>query len=268
MYRLCRQIRFCVNPFSAETVDRQGGYNSYSGRPGGDGLAIYFGLWVELAGQLDARTGFVINVTEIDKVVRDSVVPIFDRTIKEKFGREEHISFESISGMIREGWGRLIGKFAPAEVSRLCLELSPFKKITIKGEDRQMYYFSEKFEFAATHTLWNAQLSDEENFNAFGKCANPAGHGHNYIVEVTAANEDGKPFSGGKFEDIVKRDFIDLVDHKNLNVDVDKFKACNPTVENIAVYAWQQLNGKIIGAKLDCITVWENDRTYCSYRGE
>jgi len=257
-----------VNPFPVETVDWQGGCNSYSGRPSGEGLAIYFGLWVELAGRLNARTGFVINVTEIDRVVRDSVVPIFDRAIKEKFGRGEHISFESISGMLREGWGRLAGKFAPAVLNSLCLELSPFRKITIKQEDRRMYYFSEKFEFAATHTLWNAQLGEKENYNAFGKCANPAGHGHNYIVEVTAANEDGKPFSGGKFEDIVKRDFIDLVDHKNLNVDVDKFKACNPTVENIAAFGWEQLNGKLIGAKLDCITVWENDRTRCSYRGD
>jgi len=268
VHKLCRQIRFFVNPFPAETVDCQGGCNSYSGRPGGEGLAIYFGLWVELAGQLNVRTGFVINVTEIDRVVRDSVVPIFDETIKEKFGRAESVSFESISEMLREGASQLAGKFAPAELNSLCLELSPFRKITIKQEDRRMYYFSEKFEFAATHMLWNEQLSEEENFNAFGKCANPAGHGHNYIVEVTAANEDGVSFSGGKFEDVVKRDFIDLVDHKNLNVDVDKFKACNPTVENIAAFAWQQLNGKIIGAKLDCITVWENDRTRCSYRGD
>ncbi len=130
-----------------------------------------------------------------------------------------------------------------------------------------MYYFSEKFEFAATHTLWNEQLSEEENFNAFGKCANPAGHGHNYIVEVTAANEDGVSFSGGKFEDVVKREFVDIVDHTNLNVDVDKFGACNPTVENIAAFAWEKLERKLDGAKLDCITVWENDRTYCCYRG-
>ena len=266
MHKLCRQIRFCVNPFEAELGKGEG--NSYSALPGGEGLAIYFGLWVELAGQLNARTGFVINVTEIDSVVRDSVLPIFDGAIKEKFGQAESVSFEAISGMLREGASQLAGKFAPAELNSLCLELSPFRKITIKQEDRRMYYFSEKFEFAATHMLWNEQLSEKENFNAFGKCANPAGHGHNYIVEVTAANEDGKPFSGGKFEDIVKRDFIDLVDHKNLNVDVDKFKACNPTVENIAVFAWEQLNGKITDAKLDCITVWENDRTYCSYRGE
>ena len=65
-----------------------------------------------------------------------------------------------------------------------------------------MYYFSEKFEFAATHTLWNEKLSEEENFDAFGKCANPAGHGHNYIVEVTAANEDGTAFGSGRFEGI------------------------------------------------------------------
>jgi len=266
VHKLSRQIRFCINPFEVETGHGEG--NSYSARPGGEGLAIYLALWVELAGELDKQTGFVINVTEIDRVVRKSVVSIFDRTIKAKFGAAESVSLKAILGMLREGWGELAGKFGQAELSRLCLELSPFRKITIKGEDRQMYYFSEKFEFAATHTLWNEQFSEEENFNAFGKCANPAGHGHNYIIEVTAANEDGVLFSGGKFEDVVKREFIDIVDHKNLNVDVERFGACNPTVENIAAFAWEQLAGKLDGAKLDCITVWENDRTCCSYRGE
>ena len=266
MHKLSRQIRFCVNPFPVEAGDGDG--NSYSARPGGEGLAIYLALWVELAGQLNGQTGFVINVTEIDRVVRKTVLPIFDRTIKEKFGAAESVSFESILKMLRESWGLLAGEFAPAGVSRLCLELSPFRKITIKGEDRRMYYFSEKFEFAATHTLWNDEFSEEENFNAFGKCANPAGHGHNYIVEIAAANEDGVSFSGGKFEDIVKREFVNLVDHKNLNVDVSRFGECNPTVENIAAFAWEQLNGKFDSAKLDCVTVWENDRTCCSYRGE
>ena len=58
-----------------------------------------------------------------------------------------------------------------------------------------------------------------------------------------------------------------IVDHKNLNVDVEKFATTNPTVENIAVFAWERLNGKFAEAKLHCITVWETDKTCCSYYG-
>ncbi len=129
---------------------------------------------------------------------------------------------------------------------------------------------SEKFEFAAMHTLWNDKFDRQHNFELFGKCANPTGHGHNYVIEVTvkAAVEDGD-FCVGKFEKIVDDEFIQLVDHKNLNVDVAEFDGRNPTVENIAAFAWEKLTGKFRKTG-DCllfsVTVWETDRTYCTYR--
>jgi len=130
-----------------------------------------------------------------------------------------------------------------------------------------MLYFSEKFEFAATHKLWNEDFSDERNFEVFGKCANPTGHGHNYIVEVTIKKPTGQgSLCIGDFEKVVDEELIKAVDHKNLNVDIDEFSKSNPTVENIAAFAWNRLVGKFADA-LHCITVWETDRTYCSYYG-
>jgi 6-pyruvoyltetrahydropterin/6-carboxytetrahydropterin synthase len=124
---------------------------------------------------------------------------------------------------------------------------------------------SEKFEFAATHTLWNDSFSPERNKEVFGKCANPAGHGHNYIVEVTAASKDGSRFDVGQFQQVINDEFISLVDHKNLNVDVDEFSKTIPTVENITTFAWGRLVGKFPAADLISITVWESDRMYCTY---
>jgi len=60
---------------------------------------------------------------------------------------------------------------------------------------------------------------------------------------------------------------IKLVDHKNLNAEVEEFGKTNPTVENIAVFAWNKLAGKFSESPLHCITVWETDKTYCSYYG-
>ena len=131
-----------------------------------------------------------------------------------------------------------------------------------------MVYFSEKFEFAAMHTLWNDKFSDQRNAELFGKCANPSGHGHNYVLDVTvASSSDGKDFCVSDFERVVSEEFLDAFDHKNLNVDVSDFVDKNPTVENIAAAAWDRLTGKFGNANLTKITVWETDRTYCVYQG-
>ena len=70
----------------------------------------------------------------------------------------------------------------------------------------------------------------------------------------------------GVFEKIVDEQLISLVDHKNLNVDVPQFAKTIPTVENIAVFTWEKLAPKF-GDTLNCINVWETDKTYCSYCG-
>jgi 6-pyruvoyltetrahydropterin/6-carboxytetrahydropterin synthase len=118
------------------------------------------------------------------------------------------------------------------------------------------------------HRLWNDEFSDERNFALFGKCANPTGHGHNYVIEVTVKTPlKGNDFCIGDFEKIVDDEFIKHVDHKNLNVDVSGLRGINPTVENIASFAWDNLVDKFSPAKLHCVTVWETDKTSCSYYG-
>jgi 6-pyruvoyltetrahydropterin/6-carboxytetrahydropterin synthase len=66
----------------------------------------------------------------------------------------------------------------------------------------------------------------------------------------------------------VDDELVQVVDHKNLNADVAEFGKTNPTVENIAVFAWGKLAGKFGEAKLHCVTVMETDKTYCSYYGQ
>jgi 6-pyruvoyltetrahydropterin/6-carboxytetrahydropterin synthase len=66
----------------------------------------------------------------------------------------------------------------------------------------------------------------------------------------------------------VDDELIKPVDHKNLNVDVPYFAKAIPTVENIAAFAWEKLVGKFGEAVLHCITIWETDKTFCSYYGQ
>jgi len=265
MHKLCREVRFSVNPFLVEDAE---GANSYCAKPAGDGLSLFLELGVGLIGQTDPVTGFVVNVVDIDKYVRRFVVPVFSKYIRDNFNKGCHIGFEQIAGLLKSAKKQLDDKFDSLLVGELTLKLNPFRKVAIDCEDLKMIYISEKFEFAAMHRLWNENFSDERNFKVFGKCANPSGHGHNYIIEVTVKKPtEGDDFCIGDFERAIDENFIELVDHKNLNVDVEGLGRINPTVENIAVFAWGKLAGKFEPAKLHCITVWETDKTSCSYYG-
>ncbi|MHC4740711.1 MAG: 6-carboxytetrahydropterin synthase [Planctomycetota bacterium] len=264
MHRLVRHVRFSVNPFLAENGE---GANSFSSKPCGEGLAVFLELCVELVGEIDGDTGFVVNVVDIDREVRALAAPVFAERIKAEYEAGRHVGLGTMAELLSAAWGKLAGKFARAGLNSLGVKLNPYRKLSIESEDGNMVYFSEKFEFAATHKLWNDEFSEQRNFEVFGKCANPTGHGHNYVVEVTVKTAAGAEVCIGDFEKKVDDEFINLVDHKNLNVDVEKFASTNPTVENIAVFAWERLNGKFAEAKLHCITVWETDKTCCSYYG-
>jgi len=273
MHKTARHVRFSINPFLPGDSN---GFNSFASMPAGEGLSLFFELLVEVAGDIEPATGFVVNVIDIDRNVRKFVVPLFARRIREDFRQGRHIGFFQIAELLKAAWSRLADKFGfpqdtlrQAKLSKLSLKLNSFRKVQIDSEDSKMFYFSEKFEFAATHKLWNEQFSNERNFEVFGNCANPAGHGHNYIVEVTIKRPiGGDSFCVGDFEKIVDGELIKLIDHKNLNVDVGHFRKTNPTVENIAAFAWDKLAAKFSQTQLHCITVWETDKTYCSYYGE
>jgi 6-pyruvoyltetrahydropterin/6-carboxytetrahydropterin synthase len=219
-----------------------------------------------VTGTVEPATGFVVNVYDIDSNVRQFAVPIFAGRIRQHFHRTEHIGFSKLVEILSSVREKLIDKFGTARLSKLSLKLNPFRKITMDTQNSGTVYFSEKFEFAATHKLWNEDFSEEENFEIFGKCANPTGHGHNYIVEVTIKMPTAKDsFRIGDFEKVVDNELIKIIDHKNLNIDVEQFSRAIPTVENIACFAWNKLVGKFSRANLHCVTVWETDKTYCSY---
>jgi 6-pyruvoyltetrahydropterin/6-carboxytetrahydropterin synthase len=265
MVRLGRLVRFSIDPF----LDTPGGgFNAYASKPAGEGLSLFLELVVELVGPPTAETGLLVNVREIDRAVRRYAVPVFTEQIRASFRRGEHIGFPNIAAMLVAAHERLRDKFGPAHVDRLTLRLNPFRNLAMDTKAPNLLYFSEKFEFAATHKLWNDRFSEAQNLKVFGKCANPTGHGHNYLVEVTVKTPVAGPaLEVGAFERIVEAQLMQVVDHKNLNLDVPAFHERIPTVENIAVFAWEHLAGRFGPAQLHCVTVWESDRTYCSYYG-
>ena len=274
MQKLCRYVRFSINPFLP--VD-EAGFNSFASKPAGEGLSVFFEMGVELAGVADTETGLIVNVSDIDGKVRDYAVPVFAEKIRTAYAAAGHIGYYELTELLESAWAKLADKFKGAQLCKLSLKLNPFRTMSVDRADLSsealakgdcaMVYFSEKFEFAASHKLWNDSFSEQQNIETFGRCANPAGHGHNYIVEVTVKWPSGRAPRTSDFEKVVYQELITAVDHKCLNVDVPEFRRANPTVENIAVFAWNKLVGGFGNAVLHCVTVWETDKTYSSYYG-
>ncbi len=133
-------------------------------------------------------------------------------------------------------------------------------------------YVSRKETFSASHRLFNKNLSDEENQKIFGKCSNPNGHGHNYVLEVIIQGEPD-PSTGYVIDlkllkTIIRENVINKVDHKNLNLDVDFLKDIIPTTENIAAGIWKQLKDKIPSGRLYSVKLYETEKNFVEYKGE
>ena len=127
--------------------------------------------------------------------------------------------------------------------------------------------------FSAAHILRNPERDDDWNQRVYGKDANPAGHGHNYTLEVSVKGkidpENGMVMDLARLKDIMRERVIDQVDHNNLNTDVEWLRGVIPTSENLARCFWQQLAPAIgDGCTLYEIVLHETERNSVVYRGE
>ena len=130
---------------------------------------------------------------------------------------------------------------------------------------------SRKAHFNAAHRLFVENWSDEKNQNLFGKCSNPNFHGHNYelIVDVTGEVDQvtGVVIDLKELKDIIKNEVEELLDHKNLNLDVSYFKKVIPTAENICIFIWNILRDKISKDNELSVTLYETPRNFVKYSG-
>jgi len=133
-------------------------------------------------------------------------------------------------------------------------------------------YITRREVFSASHRLWNPDLSEGQNIELFDKCANPNGHGHNFVLEVTVVgsvkNDSGYVIDLKTLKNLIRTEIIAKVDHRHLNHDVDFLRGIIPTSENITRTIWQVLESKISGAKLCSIRLHETENNMVEYRGE
>ena len=131
-----------------------------------------------------------------------------------------------------------------------------------------------KVEFSASHVCRNPQLTEAENLRLFGPAANPHGHGHNYVLEVSLEGEPD-PITGmvldlKELKEILNREIVEPYDHRFLNYEVPPFDRVVPTVENIARDIWERLEKRLNhpGRRLHSVRVYETPDLYVDYAGD
>ena len=128
-----------------------------------------------------------------------------------------------------------------------------------------------RYKFAASHRLHSAKLSAEENSRVYGKCNNPHGHGHNYVVEINVSGTvnpaTGMIVNLSDLDQFVEREVIAAFDHRSLNEEVPAFRDRVPTTENVCVEIYQRLKNFPM-AKLERVRVEETANNAFEYAGE
>jgi 6-pyruvoyltetrahydropterin/6-carboxytetrahydropterin synthase len=275
MVSLSRTVRFTIG----EPIDPArpaSGPNGYAGVPAFAGLARHYELTVTCAGDVSPLTGYFLNIKDIDAAVRAHALPRIAAACGVPGSNHALGSAGDAPALVLR---RLIADLAPPlrhTVRGLRWALTPYHSLEMHAADTRTVELRQKFEFAASHRLHAATLSEAENRALFGKCNHPSGHGHNYVIEprVAVRVDDrglGRP-SLPEIESIVDRVVIQRYDHKHLNLDLPEFATqggVNPSVENIAKVCFERLVPEITaaGGTLRAVTVWETEKTCCTYGG-
>ena len=132
-------------------------------------------------------------------------------------------------------------------------------------------YITRQVHFNAAHRLFNPARSKAWNERTYGPCANPNGHGHNYVLEATVRGRPD-PSTGyvmdlGELKRILERAVLGPCDHRNLNKDVDFLKGTIPTTENLVVAFWGRIAPRVKAGRLHSLRLYETPRNSAEYFG-
>ena len=128
---------------------------------------------------------------------------------------------------------------------------------------------TKKYHFCASHKYGNANWSEEKNLEVFGKDYNT--HGHNYILEVSVTGPID-PGSGWlvdlkKLGQIVKKYVVNVLDHSQIEEDIEWFKGKQPSSENILVWAWNEIAPRLERGTLHRLRLVETHSIFTDYYG-
>jgi len=234
------------------------------------GLGRHYEVDLTCRGEPDAATGYLINIRDLDTAVRERVIPLIEEACRHTPWIQPTALLPACVAAVQE---RLAG--SRARLQSLRWRLSPTYSLEMSPQHPDTAVIRQQFDFAAAHRLHVPTLSDQENRSIFGKCNNPAGHGHNYRIEaaVSVGISGESSFSLSDLERVTDQVLIQPFDHKHLNEDTRHFGAgsgVNPSVENMARVFFELLAPAIDresrgAAALRSITVWETEKTSATF---
>ncbi len=137
----------------------------------------------------------------------------------------------------------------------------------------KIVYVTRRERFNAAHKLWHEEWSAEKNLEVFGKCSNPNWHGHNYELFVTIKGalkeETGFCMDLKVLSTIIKSKVTDVIDHRNLNLDIPWMAGIKTSTENLAVVIWERIEQEIkeSGCQLHSVKLYETENNFVEYFG-
>ncbi|MBO3460931.1 6-carboxytetrahydropterin synthase [Aetokthonos hydrillicola Thurmond2011] len=242
----------------AENIEKFGACSRFPGH------GHNYVLFVSLKGELD-ENGMVLNLSDVKQIINREVTSQLDSSYLNDVWTDFQQTLPTTENIARVIWHRL-APYLP--VTRIQLFENPELYADYLG-NRMEAYLTVCSHFSAAHRLAHPHLSSEENFEIYGKCARPNGHGHNYHLEVTVKGEidprTGMIVDFVALEQLIKDDVLEPLDHTFLNKDIPYFEKVVPTAENIAVYITNILRSPIqnLGCHLYKVKLIESPNNSC-----
>ena len=268
MIRLSRETRFALVP--PDQIGDSESKNSWAGWPSTGLVVPQLTLQMIVSGVPDSQTGYLCNIKVIDDLFRQIIVEsLIPTAAKATLSGGQLLAI--VWELACEKWPEVVQR--PSEtidqalpkLESVSLHLNKFLSLSAGNDfprgDGDSMQVTQQFEFSAAHRLHCDSMSEEANRQLFGKCNNPNGHGHNYVVQVSVRGTDGN-VDLLELERVVKTLVIDRLDHKHLNQDIEYFATVNPSVENIASAVFDWLQGQFGDAALERVRVYETPKTW------
>ncbi|MFN3683179.1 MAG: 6-carboxytetrahydropterin synthase [Fimbriimonadaceae bacterium] len=225
-------------------------------------------LELAVSGRPDPTNGMVVNIKTVDAIVRERIVSWVDgRSLNDEVPafRNRSTSLENVALWIVDEVGQALPEGTELdglylyETEDLWVELM----LDSKNREGRKLAVGRRYEFAASHRLHCDHLSEAENHGLYGKCNHPAGHGHNYVLEVTVEGEldplTGMSVDLDELDRVVERLVLERYDHRNLDVDVPELRGKVTTSENVAIAIWELLAPEVPG-RLRRVRLFETAR--------
>jgi 6-pyruvoyltetrahydropterin/6-carboxytetrahydropterin synthase len=242
----------------AENIEK---FGACSGFPGHGHNYI---LFVSLKGELN-KNGMVLNLSDVKQVIKREVTSQLDFSYLNDVWAEFQQTLPTTENIARVIWQRLVPHLP-------LVRIQVFENPELWAEytgNKMEAYLTVSTHFSSAHRLAHPHLSIEENFEIYGKCARPNGHGHNYHLDVTVKG-DIEPRTGMivdlvALNKVIEDYVVEPLDHTFLNKDIPYFETVVPTAENIAVYISNLLRSPIqeLGAQLYKVKLIESPNNSC-----